>query len=288
MAPSPAAARSDAVRDSRNYGGELRDFLRKHKEEFATLVAASADVRSRRYLLGAAAISIILGLAGLAASFTFQSSAPSEGETARVTEPETPKLEQEETQTEAAPQDGSAAEAQQSSRLMDKVKDTSEVPRPSESGPAASEDSGSATEEHNLPIASPRVQDPRAQPAVESFSAPALPTGAFSAQEPPQAPAVEPKKDTPGGPGKITHARDETLVEPLTGSPQSPPKTATRRAVSASAERPRPKAAEGKQKGGAPPQETLRSTGGAESNPPSEDIVQRALNSLFNGGERAP
>ncbi len=76
MAPSPAAARSDAVRDSRNYGGELRDFLRKHKEEFATLVAASADVRSRRYLLGAAAITVILGLAGLAASFALQAIAP--------------------------------------------------------------------------------------------------------------------------------------------------------------------------------------------------------------------
>jgi hypothetical protein len=276
MAPLPGAARSDATRDRGNYRREL-------EEEVSTSLTASADVRSRRYLLGAAAIIIILTMA--AASFTFHNS-PGLDETARVTEVETPKPEQDEVQTGAAPQDA-AAEAQEASALRDKVEDTSEAPRSSDSGPAASEDRGSATEAHNPPIASPRlqVQDPLAQ-RIESFDAPTLPTGAFSAQEPPQPPAAEPTNETLGGPDKIAHARDETPVEPLTVSPQSPPKTAPlppRRAVTASAERPRAKAAEAKQKAGSPPQENS-----AEANLPSEDIVQRTIDSLFNGWKQAP
>ncbi len=282
MAPPPGAARSDAMRDHR---GEPEDFLREHEKEFSIPVADSANVGSRRYLLGAAAIVIILGVAGLAASFVFHGATTSVDDTDRVTELETPKLEQEQTQTEAAPQDASAAEAQQSSALMDKVEDTSEASR-------TSEDSGSATTQaHNLPIASPRpqAQDPL-PPPIESFNPPALPTGAFSAQEPPQAPAAESPKETPGGAGKIAHAREEAPVEPLTDSPQPPPKRAPLppRRASAPVERPRAKAAEGKQEGGAPSQEALAGTGGAEANLPSEDIVQRTLESLFNGWERAP
>lgn len=285
MALSPGADPSDAMRDHRNYEDELEDSLPEHEEQFSTS-AAAANVISRRYLLGASAIVIVLGLAALAASFAFDRSTSGVGETAQNLEPKTSELEQEETQAQAMPRDMPAGDPQLSSALRDKVEDASEASPPSESGPVASE-------ANRPPTASPQqVQDPLAAAAqlaqpMAIFNAPALPTGAFLSQEPPQAPAAGSTKETPGRSGKIAHARGETPVEPLAGSPQSPPKRAPlprRRSVSSPSEHPRAKAAQGEQDGGAPPQETPRDAGGAEAHRPSEYILQRALDAL-NGSE---
>lgn len=281
---SPGADPSDAMRDHRNYEDELEDFLPEHEEQFSTS-AAAANVISPRYLLGASAIVIVLGLGALAASFAFDRSTYSVGETAQNLEPKTSELEQEETQAQAMPRDMPAGDPQLSSALRDKVEDASEASPPSESRPVASE-------ANRPPTASPQqVQDPLAAAAqlaqpMASFNAPALPTGAFLSQEPPQAPAAGSTKETPGRSGKIAHARGETPVESLAGSPQSPPKRASqprRRLVSAPSERPRAKAAQG-ERDGAPPQETPRDTAGAEAHRPSEYILQRALDAL-NGSE---
>jgi hypothetical protein len=272
------------MRDHRNYEDELEDFLPEHEEQFSTS-AAAANVISPRYLLGASAIVIVLGLGALAASFAFDRSTSSVGETAQNLEPKTSELEQEETQAQAMPRDMPAGDPQLTSALRDKVEDASEASPPSESGPVASE-------ANRPPTASPQqVQDPLAAAAqlaqpMASFNAPALPTGAFLSQEPPQAPAAGSTKETPGRSGKIAHARGETPVESLAGSPQSPPKRASqprRRLVSAPSERPRAKAAQG-ERDGAPPQETPRDTAGAEAHRPSEYILQRALDAL-NGSE---
>lgn len=286
-APARAADPSDAMCDHRNYEDELEDFLPGHEEQFSTFAAIAANFKSRPYLLGAAAIVIVLGLWALAASFAFRSSTSTMEDTAQILEPKTSELEQEERQAEAMPRDIPNEDAQQSSALRDNVGDASEASPPTESSPAASE-------ANHFPTASPqpKAQDPLAAAAplaqpLASFNAPALPTGAFLAQEPPQGPAAKSTEETLGGSGTIAHARGETPVEPLVGSPQLPPKRASlprRRSVSAPSERPRAKAAQGGQEGGAPPQETPRDTGGAEAHRPSEYILQRALDAL-NGSE---
>lgn len=278
---SPGAVPSDAMRDHRNYDYEPEDFLPEHEEQFSTSAAAS-NIISRRYLLGASAIVIVLGLGALAASFAYDRSTSSVAETAEILEPKISELEQEETQAEAMPQDMPAGDPQLSSALGDKGKDASEASPPSESGPATSDPTASPQQVQDGPLA---AAAPLAQPMAR-FNATSLPTAAFLARELPQAPAAESTKATSGGSGTIAHASGETPVDSLAGSPQSPPRRASqprRRLVSAPSERPRAKAAQ-VERDVTPPQETPRDTGGLEAHRPSEYILQRALDAL-NGSE---
>lgn len=296
---APAEApRSDVLRDGND---ESKNPLHEHENNFSDSVGmANVEVRSRRYLLLLAAIVVVFGLAGLAASIGFRSA------TSDLTETPTIRSESELAKLQPEGSTGADAPVQDASII-----DTSPQPSPPMLVDKAEQSINASRAEEKAPS----MVAPGGESATE-VATPILPADAFSAiQAPPQAPAtaaplsltrhVAPApKGSKANPDQIANTQagasaSELISTPTTRKlePVPPPRSAkgaplpqSRRAAVAPTVQPaKAKAAGNAEQEQAAPTPIKAQTHWPPATPetsgPSEFIVQRALDALFKGPE---